>query len=104
MQQELRGLAHRPHEQEQTDSGERIDVPAEEMKALAGERRRLGEDGVEVDRASKIEHGENAERKPEIANAIDDEGLDSGRIGFRLVIPEADQQIAREAHPLPAEK
>src|SRR5262249_28764053 len=104
MQQKLRGLAHRPHEQERTDGSERIDVPAEEMKAFADERRRLGEDGIQIDRAGEIEHGKYAERKTEIADAIDDEGLDRGGIGFRLVIPETDQQIARQTNAFPAEE
>ena len=47
---------------------------------------------------------EDAEREAEIADAVDDEGLDRRGVGFRLVIPEADQQIAREADALPAEE
>ena len=85
MQQELRRLAHRAHEQQQADDGQRVDVPAEEMKALADQRRRLREDRVEVDCAGEIEDGEDAEREAEIADAVDDEGLDRGGIGFRLV-------------------
>src|SRR5271166_759032 len=104
MQQKLRGLAHGPHEQEQTHGGERIDIPAEEMKAFADERCRLGKNGVEVDRAGEIEHGENAERKTEITDAIDDECLDRGGIGLRLVIPETDQEIARQTDTFPAEE
>ena len=42
---------------------------------------------------------EDAEREAEIADAVDDEGLDRGRVGLRLLVPEADQQIAREATP-----
>jgi uroporphyrinogen-III synthase len=78
VQQELRRLAHRPHEQEQTDQRERVHVPGQEVNGLAGERGRLRENGVEVDRAGHQEHCENAERKAEIADAIDDEGLDGG--------------------------
>ena len=50
VQQELRRLAHRAHEQQQADQRQRVDVPAEEVDGLAGERGRLREDGVEVDR------------------------------------------------------
>ena len=77
---------------------------AEEMDGLAGERGRLREDGVEVDRAGHHEHGEDAEREAEIADAVDDEGLDRGRVGLGLVVPEADQQIAHQADALPAEE
>ena len=104
MQQELRRLAHRAHEQEQTGERECIGLPAKEIDRLAGKRGRLGEYGVEIDRAGEHEQGENAERKSEIADPIDDEGLDRGRVCFRLVVPEADQKIAREADAFPAEE
>ena len=104
VQQELRRLAHRAHEQQQADERERVDLPAEEVDGLAGQRRRLREHGVEIDRAGQHEHGENAERETEIADAVDDEGLDRGRVRFRLVVPEADQQIAREPDAFPAEE
>ena len=54
--------------------------------------------------AGHHEHGEDAEREAEIADAVDDEGLDRGGVGLRLVVPEADQQIAREPDALPAEE
>jgi hypothetical protein len=104
VQAELRRLAHGAHEQQQADHGERVEIPAQEVKALADQARRLGEDGVEVDRAGQIKHRENAERKAEVANAVDDECFDGGGIGFRLVEPEADQEIARQSHALPAEE
>ena len=47
---------------------------------------------------------EDAEREAEIADAVDDEGLDRGRVGLRLVVPEADQQIAHQPDALPAEE
>ena len=54
--------------------------------------------------AGHHEDGEDAEREAEIADAVDDEGLDRGGVGLGLVVPEADQQIAREADALPAEE
>src|SRR5436190_22970521 len=74
-------------------------MPAEEIDGLAGQRRRLREDGVEVDRLRHHKHGEDAECEAEIADAVDDEGLDRGGVGLGLVVPEADQEIAREAYP-----
>ena len=50
------------------------------------------------------EHGEDAEREAEIADAIDDERLDRGGVGLGLVVPEPDQQIAAEPDALPAEE
>ena len=76
----------------------------EKVKALADQVGRLGEDRVEVDRAGQQEDGEDAEREAEIADPVDDEGLDRGGVGLRLVEPEADQQIAREPDAFPAEE
>ena len=59
---------------------------------------------VEIDRAGHHEYREDAEREAEIADAVDHEGLDGGRVRLRLVVPEADQQIAREPDALPAEE
>ena len=50
------------------------------------------------------EDGEDAEREAEIADAVDDEGLDRGRIGGRLVIPEADEQVAHQPNAFPTEE
>ena len=104
VQQELSGLAHRAHEQQQANQGHRVGMPAEEVDSLAGECGRLREDRVEIDRAGHHEHGENAEREAEVADTVDDERLDRRRVRFRLVIPEADQEIAREPDALPAEE
>ncbi len=50
------------------------------------------------------EDKEDAKREAEIADAVDDESLDGGRIGGRPRIPEADQQIGGETDTLPAEE
>jgi hypothetical protein len=62
------------------------------------------EDGAEIDRPGHHEHRKNAEPEAEIADAVDDEGLNGGGIRFRLVIPESDQEIACEPDALPAKK
>ena len=69
-----------------------------------GDRRGIGEDRVEVDRGEEEEDAEDAEREAEIADAVDDEGLDRGGVRRRAVIPEADQQVGGEADALPAEE
>jgi hypothetical protein len=54
-----------------------------------------------------VEHqkrAEDAEREAEVADAVDDEGLDRRGIGEGLLVPEADQQVGREAHAFPAEE
>ena len=74
------------------------------MSLPLSDRRGIGEDRVEVDRGEEIEDAKNAEREAEVADAVDDEGLDRGGVRRGPVIPEADQQIGREADALPAEK
>ncbi len=105
VQQELRRLAHRAEEQQQAQRRQRMDLVAEEAHRRGGLARGGGEDGIEADRALEDdEDPENAEGEAEIADAVDDEGLDGGRVGLGLLIPEADQQIGREPDALPAEE
>ena len=47
---------------------------------------------------------EDAEREAEVADPVDDEGLDRRGVGRRLLVPEADQQIGGEADAFPAEE
>ena len=63
-----------------------------------------GEYRLELDAAINGEDREDAERKAEIAHPVDDEGLDGGRVGLGLVVPEANQQIRSKADAFPAEK
>ena len=62
------------------------------------------EDLVEGDAVEQHEDREDAEQEAEIADAVDDEGLHGRRVGGILLVPEADEQIAREAHAFPAEE
>ena len=64
------------------------------MNRLAGKCGRLRENGIEIERAGHYENGKNAEGEAEIADAIDDEGLDRGRIRLRLMVPEPNEQVA----------
>jgi len=68
------------------------------------ERGVIGAARKELDRAEQKEHGHDAKRKAEIANAVGDEGLDGGVVGAALLIPEADQQVGRDTHAFPAEE
>ena len=104
MQEELRRLTHRAHKQEEADQGQRIDVEAQEVEALADQAGRLGENRIEGDRAGQQENRENTKREAEIADPVDEEGLDRRGVSFRFVEPETDEQIARDAHPFPAEE
>src|SRR5262245_24459795 len=74
------------------------------MNVLSYERLCLGKDRVVADRADHEVDREYAKREAEIADAVDDESLDRRRVRLRLLVPEADQQVAREPDPLPAEE
>ena len=115
VQRHLRRLAHGAHEQQQADHRQRR-VLVERM-AKEGEHRRplgcafgrkegsgIGKDGAEIDRAEQHEDAEDAEREAEVADAVDDEGLDCRGIGGGLLVPEADQKIGGETDAFPAEE
>ena len=59
---------------------------------------------VEVGGAPGDEHQPDGERQADVADAVDDERLLGGRGGRVLVLPEADQQVRREADALPAQE
>src|SRR5262249_40993707 len=67
-------------------------------------RRRLRKDGGEIDGARHHENREDAKRKAEVTDAIDDESLDGSRIRLRLMEPEPDEQITHQADPFPPEE
>ena len=93
VQAQLGGLAHRADEQQQAQAGHHVDLGAEEAEGLPAMLRHGRKDGVNGDGAEHQEGAENAERKAEIADAVDHERLDGGRVSRGLVIPEADEQI-----------
>jgi hypothetical protein len=104
VQQELRRLAHGAHEQQEADHGQRIGIEPEIVEALADEVGRLREHGLQINRAGEQEHGKDAERKAEVADAVDQERLDRRGVCRRLVEPETDQQVACDADAFPAEE
>jgi hypothetical protein len=104
VQQELRRLAHGTHEQQQRDCRQNVDLMTGEREGLAGSGRHSSKQSVEIDGLEDEEQREDAEREAEVADAVDDEGLDGGGIGFGLFVPEADQQVRRQADALPAEE
>jgi len=73
-----------PHEQKQADQGERVDLVVREGDGLAGQGGRLREHGVEIDRARHHKHRKNAKGETEIADPVDDKGLDRRRVASGL--------------------
>jgi hypothetical protein len=101
---ELRRLAHRADEQEDADERHRVEALAEEADGGAGHARRGRENLRDVDGAEDQERREDAQREAEIADPVDQEGLERRRVGRGLVVPEADEQVGGEANALPAEE
>ena len=104
MEQELRRLAHRAHEEEEADDGDGVEVPGQEVELGAGDAGSVGEDRLVLDRVEEDEDAEDAEREAEITDAVDDEGLYRRSVRRRALEPEADQQVGGEADALPAEE
>ena len=82
VQAELRRLAHRADEQQQAERGQDVDVAARgngtSVPTLLGA---AANTASKSDRAEDQEHAHDAEGEAEIADAVDDEGLDGGGVG-----------------------
>ena len=77
---------------------------SEEQERLSGDRGRGVEYLLQADGAEHGKDAEDAEREAEVADAVDDEGLDGRGVGGRAVVPEPDQQVGEEADALPAKE
>ena len=104
VQQELRRLAHRAHKQEQAQRGQNVDLIAEEQERLPGHRGGRTEKRIHVDGSEDGKEAKYAQRKAEVADAIDDERLDGSRVRRFLLIPEANEQVREQTHALPAKE
>jgi hypothetical protein len=69
-----------------------------------GQFRRLGKNGGVIERAEVGQHQADAQDEAEVADAVDQEGLQVGEDRRRPGIPEADQQIGNQADGLPTEE
>ena len=82
----------------------RADEQAEGRDRRHTERQRRGIHLRESDAADLVEEDEDPDQEPEIPDPVDDERL-APRVGLLLVgEPEPDQQVAAEAHALPADE
>jgi hypothetical protein len=105
VQQELGRLAHRAHEQQQADGGHHVHFPAQEGHGLAGLLRCGSEDGTSNSiEPNTMKVAKMPRSKAEITDAVDDERLDGGGVGARLLVPETDQQVGRQPDAFPAEE
>ena len=94
IQRKLRGLTGCADQEQQRDCGERG------FRLARGGR----ENFVEIERAEVDHDQKHRQRKSEIADAVDDEGFDSGVGGALLEEVEADQKIAAQTHAFPSHK
>ncbi len=93
LERELRGLAAGCEKEQQADPGEGG------FTRLACHR----EDLVEYDGAERNEDQHDRQAQSDVADAVHDEGLLGRSSRTRLVLPEADEQVGRQAHALPAD-
>ena len=101
---ELRRLAHRADEQQQAEHGHGVEAVTQEADGRTGHRRGHFQNFRDRD---GIEHqigAENAHHEAKVADAVDDERLDRGRVGRRLAEPETDQQVGGQTHAFPTEE
>ena len=57
-----------------------------------------------VERAGVVQHPGDAEHEAEVADPIDQEGLEAGEDRGRPRVPEADQQVGHQRRPLPSRR
>ena len=104
MKAKLGRFAHRPDEQQDAGNFQRRHRRAKEVDSGAGGACRIGENGVELNRAENLVDSQDAKGKAEITDTVDDKGLHRGGVGAVLLIPETDQKIGGYANPFPAEE
>ena len=79
-------------------------MPVEDRHGLAGNLGGSRKGRVIIQRAGVVQHPGNTQQESEVANAIDQEGLEIREDCRRPRVPETDQQVGHHAHRLPAEK
>ena len=102
MQRHLCRLAHGTNEQEQADQAQH--TQAGERRQLLCQRLALGEHGGIVQATGSGQQRPHAEQKPEIAQTVDQEGLEPRARCARAGVPEPDQQVRHQADPLPTDE
>jgi hypothetical protein len=102
VKRELGALAHGADEQADAHRGDQH--PARLRQRQLGEFGSALEDLGVVERSRECCNEADAEDEAEVADAVDEEGLQVGEDGRRLGVPEADEQVADQSHRLPAEE
>ena len=104
METQLSGFAHRSDEQQDAQQAHRIHPQAEETDARTRLIRRSGQNFRDRNRPEHQKHTENPEHEAQIANPVDDKGLDRRSACAGLAEPETDQKIGCQADAFPTEE
>ena len=105
MQRHLRGLAHRPHEQQQADyRQQRPGLAGNDFDPHVCELRSHGEHGLVVQTTEEEQHHGNAQQEAKVTDAVHQEGFEVGVDRRRAGIPETDQQVGHQTYRFPTEE
>ena len=104
MQTKLGRFSAGPDEQQDAAKLERVDMHPQERDLHLCQLGRRGKDIVQGNRPGQIEQSKHPQQEAEIANPVDDKGLDGCRIGRGFLEPETDQQIRGDANTFPAKE
>ncbi len=97
VERDLRGLRERADQQQDAAGDERAVVRVERARVDLGER------AEEVERAAVAQDEEGPEHEADVAEHVDDEGLDAGARRRPAPVPEGDQQVRGGADEPPAD-
>ena len=104
MEAQLCRFAHRANEQQDAQNIHRVHAVTEETDGRAGHAGCGLQDFRDRSRLEYQIGAEYAEHKAKVTDAVDYKRFDRSGIGRRFFEPEPNQQIAREAHALPAKE
>ncbi len=95
---DLGALAAGSHEKEEAGDG----GGPEGAPGLVRQGPGIGRDVHEVERAELMEDEDHPQDQPRVADPVHHEGLHAGGRGRVLLVPEPDEQVGAEPHPLPS--
>ena len=104
MQAKLCRFAHRPYEQQDARHFQRRQCLSKKTDLAVTHHRRIGKNIVELDGSENLIDRQDAQRKTEIANPVDNKCLHCCGMRAFFLVPETDQQVGRHPDPFPAKE